>query len=339
MAISDLLSPSPVGLACERGAFHVDPWAPVPLAVVTHAHADHARPGSAAYLCAEPGVALLQRRLGPDAAIRGVAYGARVPLGDTVVSFHPAGHILGSAQVRVESGGDVWVVTGDYKRQPDPTCAAFELVPCRVLITEATFALPIYRWPDPECVVRDIVEWWAANRDAKRASVLFCHALGKAQRILALLRAFTADTVFVHGALQGLTDIYRAAGIDMLATVPVAGTLRGKSFAGELVLAPEMAIGSTWMRRFGDHETALASGWMRVRGNRRRRSFDRGFELSDHADWPGLLRTVGESGARRVLATHGCAEPLARFLREERSLDAGAIATRFHDRDAEELAE
>ncbi len=334
--MTDLLSTSPAGLRCDRGAFHVDPWAPVPLAVVTHAHSDHARAGNGAYLCAASGAALLRRRLGPEAVIRGVPYGERVCLGDTVVSFHPAGHILGSAQVRVESDGAVWVVTGDYKRQADPTCAPFQPVRCEALITEATFALPIYRWPDPEAVARDIVAWWHSNRAAKRASVLFCYALGKAQRILAMLREFTSDAVFVHGAVHGFTELYRAAGVDMLATKPVAETMRGKSFAGELVLAPEMAIGSTWMRRFGDHETAFASGWMRVRGNRRRRSFDRGFELSDHADWPALLRTVEESGARRVLATHGSSESLARYLREARAVDAAPIATRLGESEGED---
>ena len=325
------------GLLCESGGFHVDPWGPVPLAVVTHAHADHARAGSGAYLCAAPGVGLLERRLGAEAAIRGVPYGKRISLGHTVVSFHPAGHILGSAQVRVERAGEVWVVSGDYKRQVDPTCEPFEPLPCQVFITEATFALPIYCWPEPAAVARDIVSWWQTNREANRASVLFCYALGKAQRILAMLRPLTSDTVFVHGALHGLTDTYRAAGIEMLPTVPVAETMRGKSFAGELVLAPELAIGSTWMRRFGDHETAFASGWMRVRGNRRRRSFDRGFVLSDHADWPGLLSTIAESGARRVLATHGSPEPLARYLREERGLDAGVMTTVFNDADGEAL--
>jgi putative mRNA 3-end processing factor len=314
----------------------VDPWAAVPCAVVTHAHADHARPGSGTYLCAEAGRALLERRLGREATVRGVPYGDRIRLGDTIVSFHPAGHILGSAQVRVEADGEVWVVTGDFKRQPDPTCAPLEPVLCDVLITEATFALPIYCWPDAERVASDIFRWWQSNRDAGRASVLFCYALGKAQRVLALLRAFTSEVVFIHGALHGLTEIYRSAGVEMLPTALVAETMRGKSFAGELVLAPEMAIGSTWMRRFGDHETAFASGWMRVRGNRRRRSFDRGFELSDHADWPGLLRTIAESGARRVFATHGSAEPLARYLREERRLDAGVLPTRVSEGDDNE---
>jgi putative mRNA 3-end processing factor len=333
----DVLTISPAGLFCERGGFHVDPWAPAPLAVITHAHGDHARPGSREYICAGPGAAVMRRRVGPDAPIHAVAYGEQQRLGQAIVSFHPAGHILGSAQVRIETDDGVWVASGDYKRQPDPTCAAFEPVTCDVLITEATFALPIYCWPDPEQAAREIYEWWRANRAANRTSVLFCYALGKAQRILALLRAFTDEPVFLHGALVAPTDLYRAAGVELLPTRPVAETMRGRSFAGELVLAPEMAIGSRWMRRFGDHETAFASGWMRVRGNRRRRSFDRGFELSDHADWPALLRTIDESGAQRVLATHGSSEPLARFLREERDLDAGVIATRFSDAEGEEI--
>jgi len=314
--VTDVLMTSADGLHCAAGGFHVDPVGPVRRAVITHAHGDHARPGSGEYLCAASSVPLLARRLG-DVPIVAVEYGERVRLGDTDVSFHPAGHVLGSAQVRIEHAGQVWVVSGDYKRQPDPTCAAFEPLQADVLVTEATFALPIYRWPDPAEVARDIVAWWDANRAQGRASVLFCYALGKAQRILALLGALTDRRVFVHGAIEPINAIYRSAGVRMLATEPVADTARGRSFSGELVLAPELAIGTPWMRRFGTHESAFASGWMRVRGNRRRRSFDRGFELSDHADWPALLDTVRASGARRVLTTHGYAEPLARYLREQ----------------------
>jgi len=323
--VTDLIATSADGLHCAAGGFHVDPVGPVARAVITHAHGDHARPGSGEYLCAAPSAPLLARRLG-DVRIVPVAYGERVRLGETDVSFHPAGHVLGSAQVRIEHAGLVWVVTGDYKRQPDPTCAPFEPVEADVLVTEATFALPIYRWPDPASVARDIVAWWEANRARGRASVLFCYALGKAQRILALLRALTDQHVFVHGAIEPITAIYRSSGIQMLATEPVADTARGRSFSGELVLAPELAIGTPWMRRFGAHETAFASGWMRVRGNRRRRSFDRGFELSDHADWPALLDTVRGSRAGRVLTTHGYAEPLARYLREQGTA-AEALAT------------
>jgi len=295
--------------------------------VISHAHGDHARWGSEAYLGAEPSVPILRRRLG-EARIEGVPFGERVRMGDVMVSFHPAGHILGSAQVRVERGGEVWVFSGDYKRRADPTCETFEPVPCHTFITEATFALPIYRWDDTSVVAREIFEWWEANREAGRASVLFCYALGKAQRILGELARLTDRTVFVHGSIEPLNECYRQAGIAMLPTRPVSETAKGQSFAGELVLAPPSAGGSTWMRRFGPHERAFASGWMRVRGTRRRRGFDRGFVVSDHADWPDLLQTFEDVGAERVLTTHGYAEPLARYLRERGRL-AGTLATPF----------
>jgi putative mRNA 3-end processing factor len=326
-----LLSDAREGLRCAAGGFHLDPREPVPLAVVTHAHADHAVPGSAQYLCAAPSLALLRHRLGPDAAIEGVPYGEQRVLGETRISFHPAGHVLGSAQVRVEGRGEVWVATGDYKREPDPTCAAFEPVRCDVLVTEASYALPIFRWDDPREVLREAHRWWQGN--ARRASVLFCYVLGKAQRILAGLAELTDRPVYVHGALEPITRIYREAGVRMLPTLPVAETAKGRSFAGELVLAPITARGSPWMRRFGDCESAFASGSMRIRGQRRRRSFDRGFALSDHADWPGILRTVEESGARRVLATHGYREALVHWL-TDRGMDA-AVAGLAHASDPE----
>lgn len=317
-----LLSDAREGLRCAAGGFHVDPREPMPLAVVTHAHADHAVPGSARYLCAAPSVSLLRHRVGPDAAIEGVPYGEPRSLGEARVSFHPAGHVLGSAQVRVERGGEVWLVTGDYKREPDPTCAPFEPVRCDVLVTEASYALPIFRWDDPREVLRDVHRWWQGN--SRRASVLFCYVLGKAQRILAGLSELTDRPVYVHGALEPITGIYREAGVRMLPTLPVAETAKGRSFAGELVLAPITARGSPWMRRFGDHESAFASGSMRIRGQRRRRSFDRGFALSDHADWPGILRTIEQSSARRVLATHGYREALVHWLRD-RGTDADLV--------------
>jgi putative mRNA 3-end processing factor len=324
----DLVAISPAGLQCAAGGFHVDPWEPVERAVVTHAHADHARPGSAAYLCAEPGVPLLRHRLGPEAEIRGVPYGDRLRLGDAVVSLHPSGHVLGAAQVRIEAGGQVWVVSGDLKRAPDPTCAAFEVVPCDVFVTEATFALPIYRWDPPARTVAEVFEWWEANRRAGVPSVLFAYALGKAPRLLAELARLTDRPVFAHGAIESFAALYRAAGVAMLPTRPLPPTRREQPLAGELVLAPPSAMGSPWMRRFADAETALASGFMRVRGTRRRRALDRGFALSDHADWPDLLRTIEETGARRVVTTHGHAEELARYLRE-RGVPAEAFATSF----------
>lgn len=334
---SPLLRIDDCGLYCESGGFHIDPWKPVEKAVISHGHGDHARPGSRRYLAAAPSLPILERRLGSGARIQAAPFGEPVRIRDVTVSFHPAGHILGSAQVRVERGGEVWVFSGDYKRAADPSCEAFEPVPCHTFITEATFALPIYAWDDTPEVVREILAWWETNRKADRTSVLFCYALGKAQRILAELARMTDRPVWVHGSIETLVRCYREAGIRMLPTRRVGDTIRGQPFAGELVLAPPAAGGSLWMRRFGRASTGFASGWMRVRGARRRRGFDRGFAISDHADWHGLLRTIADTGAVRVLTTHGYAEPLARYLRE-RGLEAGTLATPFEDEEGMENA-
>jgi len=316
------------GLFCEAGGFHIDPWAPVERALITHAHSDHAAPGSQSYLCAEDGAAVLRRRL-PDAHVETVPYGARLHIGGTQVSFHPAGHILGSSQIRVEHRGEVWVVSGDYKRQPDPTCSPFEPVRCDTFITEATFALPIYTWDPPSRVVDEIVEWWRANAGEERPSVLFCYVLGKAQRILAALRDRAIGPVHLHGAVAGLTDTYREAGIAMPPAERIAEDMRGKVLARSLVLAPLSARGTVWMRRLPRASIAFASGLMRVRGVRRQRAFDRGFVLSDHADWGALLATIAETGAARVLVTHGWSDALARYLSEERALETGTIRTAY----------
>lgn len=348
LRVASVLEATDAGLFCRAGGFHVDPASPVPVAVVTHAHSDHARPGSGRYLCAASGAGLLRRRVGPDAVIEPVPFGQRLELGGAAVSFHPAGHILGSAQVRVDVGGEVWVASGDYKREPDPTCEAFEVVPCEVFITEATFALPCYAWRPAREVAGEMLAWWGENAAAGRASVLFCYTLGKAQRVLAEL-AVAMDgeaagkegvgsgksvtpldrEVLLHGAMEAFVGDYRAAGVRMLPTRPMGERVKGESFAGRLVLAPPSAGGSPWMRRFGagpDFDTGFASGWMRVRGIRRRLGYDRGFAISDHADWDDLLRTVRETGARKVLTTHGYTDALARYLREQ-GLDSTALAT------------
>ena len=317
------------GLYCPDGDFFIDPWQPVPRALITHAHGDHARPGSAAYLCTPGTAGLLRRRLGPDPAIEVIPYRERIRLGSADVSFHPAGHVLGSAQIRIEGSAGVWVAAGDYKRADDPTCDAFEPVRCDTFITESTFGLPIYRWDATATVMRDIVQWWDGNRDAGKASVIFCYTLGKAQRLLAELARLTDRTVFVHGMMLGMIEAYREAGVALPEVKPVIEkTPRAKktSFAGELVLAPLSARGTPWMRRLGTISDAFASGLMRVRGVRRQRAYDRGFVISDHADWPDLLRTIEETGAPRVLATHGYAEPLARHLKGL-GLDGGTIRT------------
>jgi putative mRNA 3-end processing factor len=312
----DLVQLRPEGLYCPAGDFHIDPWRPVPRAVITHGHGDHARIGMGEYHSTRSGLPILQWRLG-DQTYHAHDYGEAFALGDTRVSLHPAGHVLGSAQVRIECGGEVWVASGDYKRQPDPTCLPFEVVPCDTFITEATFGLPIYRWPDTADVAREIVEWRAHCAEHGEAAVLFCYALGKAQRVLAELAPLTDEPALLHGAIAAGVEVYRQAGIAMLPTEPVADSAKGADFAGKLVLAPPSAAGSAWMRRFRRAQQGFASGWMRIRGNRRRRNYDRGFVISDHADWPDLMRTVRETGASRVIATHGNTDAIVRALNED----------------------
>jgi putative mRNA 3-end processing factor len=257
---------------------------------------------------------LLRRRFGDHVTVEGVAYGTAITISGTRVSFRPAGHILGSAQVRIESAHSVTVVAGDYKRELDPTCPPFEPVACETFITESTFGLPIFRWDPAAAVIAEILAWWDDNRANGLASVLFCYTLGKAQRILAALTAVTDRRVLVHGMMMPMIAVYREAGVRMLETSLLVDRARGTSCAGELILAPLSARGTPWMRRVGEFSDAFASGTMRVRGVRRQRNVDRGFVLSDHADWPALLQTIAEVGAPRVLATHGHPEPLARYL-------------------------
>jgi putative mRNA 3-end processing factor len=319
------------GLYCPAGDFYIDPWTPVARAVITHGHGDHARGGMGEYHATRIGLPILQWRLG-EQVFHAHDYGERFTLGAATVSLHSAGHVLGSAQVRVEVDGEVWVASGDYKRQPDPTCAPFEVVPCDTFITEATFGLPIYRWPETTGVAREIVEWRDHCAQQGDAAVLLCYALGKAQRVLAELAAHTDQPAYLHGAIAAGVDVYRRQGIAMLATRTVSDEARGADFAGQLVLAPPSAAGSPWLRRFKRAQLGFASGWMRVRGNRRRRSYDRGFVVSDHADWPDLLRTIAQTGASRVIATHGNTDALIRAL-NEKGIAAEAFPTRFGEDD------
>ena len=328
------------GLYCEAGDFYIDPWEPVDRAVITHAHGDHARWGCASYLGSREGGGVLRTRLGPAASIREVEWGEAVDINGVRVSLHPAGHILGSAQVRVEHRGEVWVASGDYKTDPDPTCTPFELVRCHTFITESTFGLPIYRWTPEREVFDEIRTWWSTNREAGRASVMFAYALGKAQRLLAGLADADIGPVFTHGAVERLNRDYRDGGIRLASTQYATAMPRGTQFAGSLIVAPPSAAGSMWLRRFGEVSSGFASGWMRIRGARRRRALDRGFVLSDHADWPALLSTIENTGAERVWVTHGTREPLVRWL-TERGLEAKAVVSQWkgeEDTDPVEIA-
>jgi putative mRNA 3-end processing factor len=325
-----LLFPTPLGLYCEPGGFYIDPRRGVPKALITHAHSDHARAGSKAYFCALPCVPLLRNRLGTRASISGVPYAEETKIGDVTVSFHPAGHILGSSQIRVEMGGDVWVLSGDYKRADDPTCAQFEPIRCNTFITESTFGLPIYRWDSGACIAREILGWWDWCREAGRAAILYSYSLGKAQRILAELARISDRTVSVHETIQSVVACYRAAGIRMLPTLPLPEESLDQVLSGQLILAPPNAGVPRRMKRADDYETAFASGWMMTRSSRRFGGFDRGFILSDHADWPALIQTVRESGAERVLVTHGNWKPMVQYLREQ-GVEAAPLDTPARD--------
>ncbi|HYC35311.1 MAG TPA: ligase-associated DNA damage response exonuclease [Usitatibacter sp.] len=322
-----LVTPTSRGLFCAAGDFYIDPWQPVDRAVITHAHGDHARPGSASYLCAARGKPVLQTRLGPEASIEGVRYGETRDMNGAKVSLHPAGHVLGSSQVRIEHRGEVWVVSGDYKLDPDPTCDPFQPIRCDTFITESTFGLPIYRWCTPEETFARIDAWWRSNGQAGRASVLFGYAFGKAQRILASVDA-SIGPIVVHGAVEALNRGYRECGVALPETRMVTDFEAKKDFAGALVVAPPSAQSSPWLKRFGDYSDAFASGWMAIRGARRRRAVDQGFVLSDHADWPSLNRAIAATGAQRIFVTHGHTAPLVQWLREK-GLEAHTMKTEF----------
>jgi putative mRNA 3-end processing factor len=321
-----LLTPTPSGLYCTTGDFYIDPWKPVPRAVVTHAHADHYAWGCGAYLVAAEGERVFRVRLGAEARIRSQPYGASVTLNGVKVSFHPAGHILGSAQVRVEYQGEVWVVSGDYKNEADRTCTPFEVVPCHHFISEATFALPIYQWRPQSEIFADMNQWWAGNAAEGKATILYCYALGKAQRVLAGVDP-SIGPILTHGAVEQMNQAYRAGGIDLPPTT-YAMTAAKQDYRGALIIAPVSARDTAWVRRFGTHATGYTSGWMRIRGTRRRRAVDRGFILSDHADWDNLLATIHATGAERIGVTHGYVPVLTRYLQEQ-GMDAYGLETRY----------
>ena len=329
----ELVVARPEGLYCPPGDFYIDPWRQVERAVITHGHGDHARTGHSHYLAAAAGEGILRKRLGEDINLLTLEYGEAINHHGVKLSLHPAGHVLGSAQVRLEYKGEVWVASGDYKVEPDGTCAPFESVRCHTFITESTFGLPIYKWQPQDEIFADINQWWQSNADNNRASVLFCYAFGKAQRLLSGLNPHIGP-ILVHGAVEPLNKVYREAGVNLPATQYV-GDMQDKSLIGKsIVLAPPSAQGTPWIKRFGDYSDAFASGWMQLRGTRRRRGVDRGFIMSDHADWPGLQTAIQATGAERVFVTHGQVHPMVRWLCEQ-GLDAQGFVTEYGEEAAE----
>jgi putative mRNA 3-end processing factor len=332
----DLIVLRSQGLYCPAGGFYIDPWRPVERAVITHAHADHARRGHGAYLASARSLGVLRARLG-DVPLQGLAFGERIVLGDTTLSLHPAGHVLGSAQVRVEHRDRVWVASGDYfvsgADDTNPTCDAFEPVRCDCFITESTFGLPIYRWRDQSAVFADVNAWWQANADAGRASLLLGYSFGKAQRLIAGVDP-SIGPIVVHGAVEPLNRAYREAGIALPPTRLLEEIGDAALLKRALVIAPPQVHGSAWTRRLGDFSDAFASGWMQLRGARRRQGVDRGFVLSDHADWPGLQRAIAATGAARVIVTHGYEAVMVRWLQQQ-GLQAGSFRTEYGTEEAQ----
>jgi putative mRNA 3-end processing factor len=333
-ADTDLVVARPEGLYCPPGDFFIDPWQPVSRAVITHAHADHARPGHAHYLATRDSAGVLRARLGEQIPLQTLAYGEAVEHHGVRISLHPAGHVLGSAQVRLEHQGAVWVVSGDYfasghEDEANATCPPFEPVRCDCFITESTFGLPIYRWARQQQVFDEINAWWRRNAEAGRASLLMGYSFGKAQRLLAGVDP-SIGPIVVHGAVAPLNAAYRAAGVALPPTLHVGEIADKALLARALVLAPPSVQRSPWLRRFGDFSDAFASGWMQLRGARRRYGVDRGFVLSDHADWPGLQRAIAATGAERVIVTHGYEAVMVRWLQSQ-GLRADAFRTEYGD--------
>lgn len=324
------------GVYCEAGDFYVDPWRPVARALLTHGHSDHARPGMGAYLSTDLAAPVIRHRLG-DIRLDTIPYGEARRIGDATVSFHPAGHVPGSAQIRVEVGGEVWVASGDYKVVDDGISTPFEPVRCHAFITECTFGLPVFRWTPQAELKADLNAWWQANRDAGRFSLVGAYSLGKAQRILHLLDP-SIGPILTHGAVEAVTAILRAQGLPLPATERVAQGLDLKARAGALVVAPPSALQGPWARKFGPAATAVASGWMALRGIRRRRGSERGFVMSDHADWPGLNQAIRATGASRVFVTHGYTASFRRWL-EEQGFEAGIVSTDWDAGEEEAPAE
>ena len=330
------LTTTDLGLYCAAGDFYVDPWRPVPRAVVTHAHADHACWGCGRYLTSTAGKGVLQTRMGASAVIDTLDVGVSIDLNGVDVSLYPAGHILGSSQVRIEHKGHVLVVSGDYKTGPDATCDPFEPVRCHTFLTESTFGLPIYRWPPQSQVFGEINAWWRRNQAEGKASLLLAYALGKSQRLLSGLDP-SIGPIYAHGAVEKLNRDYRAAGIPLPPTSYVGSVAKGHDWSKALIVAPPSAYGGPWSRKFGPLSAGFASGWMMIRGTRRRKAVDRGFVLSDHVDWESLLGAIDATGAESVWVTHGYSAVVVKWLRE-RGMDARSIATRYED-EVEEKAE
>jgi putative mRNA 3-end processing factor len=315
MRPQELLMPVAAGLCCKQGGFHIDPIRPVERALITHGHSDHARAGHGAVLATQETLDIMGLRYGAHFAgqTQAIAYGEEVQLGDVRVKFHPAGHVLGSAQIAVSCEGTRIVASGDYKDAPDPTCAPCEVVPCDVFITEATFGLPVFRHGDAGHEIGKLLASVALFPE--RAHLVGAYSLGKAQRVIALIRAAGYDApIYLHGAMEKITAYYQSRGAALGELRPVKGVKKSE-LAGTITLAPPSATSDIWTRRFPDPVTAFASGWMRVRARARQRGVELPLVISDHADWNGLTATIMATGAGEIWVTHGQEDALVHWCK------------------------
>ncbi len=316
------------GLFCPQAGVFIDPWKPVEQAIITHAHADHSRWGMKNYLAHHHSAQVMRLRLGAEINLETVGYNEQVFINNVKISLHPAGHIPGSAQIRLEFKGEVAVISGDYKVENDGLSAPFEPVKCHEFVSECTFGLPIYKWEPQSLIFERINAWWRQNAAQGRNSVIFGYSLGKAQRILNNLNTSIGE-IFAHGAIYNVNQALIANGVHVLDIPRVTPETPKSSFQGALIIAPPSAMGTPWMRKFSPYRTAICSGWMNIRGTRRRRAADIGFVLSDHADWEGLISAIKATEAEKVYLTHGSTAVFGRYLEEVEKINAVELKTLF----------
>ncbi len=329
----NLISFTDKGLFCSQGDFYIDPWKPVDKAVITHGHSDHAYFGHKYYLCHHYTKPILQLRLG-DNNYESIGWGENVTMNGVKISLHPAGHIIGSSQIRVEYNGEVWVVSGDYKTEDDGLSGKFEPIKCNAFITESTFGLPIYKWKPQQEIFENIINWIARNKENGKTSVLLAYSLGKAQRVLQHIKE-TTQTIYAHGAIFNTQQTLINAGWKLPEVVRITPETPKELLKGTVVIAPPSADGTSWMKKFFPYSVGVCSGWMQVRGNARRRNVDAGFALSDHADWNGLLESIKATGAEKVFVTHGFQSAFSRYLNEEGIAIAAEVKTEYGTEDEE----
>lgn len=322
------------GIYCSQAMVYIDPWKPVDYAIITHAHADHSRMGNKHYLCQHLSKPIIQHRLGKDISIESKGYGETFIINGVKFSLHPAGHIIGSSQVRVEYKGEVWVASGDYKIEHDGISTPFEAIKCNVFITECTFGLPVFKWPNQLETFESINNWWRQNVTDKKASLISAYSLGKAQRLLNGIDS-KIGKIYCHGAIYNMQTVLDQLGFNFPEVVYVDGSQTKKDFEGSLIIAPPGALDSKWQKKLGNVSTAMASGWMALRGTRRRQSVDRGFVMSDHADWDGLNSAIENTGCEKVITTHGYTAIFTKWLKEK-GLDADIESTAFEGENLDE---